>query len=292
MAEAQVLVEQLLASQNSDGGWPYHKGTSWAEPTALVVLALEPGQTPSVDTALNRGIAWLLEQQRPSGGWTPQPGVKECTSATSIAALAILSRAKNARAKIDAALTWTAGQVYRNDFSLSLLLAKAFNLPPAHAPGSVPWYPGTAGWITPTSLTVLALSRTSRETHRSDLRDLAAQCCSYLLSRRCADSGWNHGGSKTRSDDAHSYPETTGVALLALRAASVTPPPESVALALRFVAKPESIEGLSWIQMALQSPARPIPDPQVMPHPRTTRDIALRLLALASAHGSNVLLGT
>jgi hypothetical protein len=298
MAQAEVLVERLLALQNPDGGWPYNRGTSWTEPTALVVLALQSEPSPATNAALGRGLSWLLTKQRiPEGGWAPNPSVKECTSVTSVATLAILPLAQSARAdlhraSLDRAVTWTACQVYRNDFSLSLLLARTLNLPPARAPGSVPWYPGTAGWVMPTSLSVLALSRAAREANRSDLRDLAAQSCSYLLSRRCADGGWNHGGSKTRSEDATSYPETTGLALLALRAASVTPAAESIAIAARFAAHPESIEGLSWLQLALQHPGQPVPDPPILPKFRTARDLALRLLALSSLKGSNVLLGS
>lgn len=293
MLEAQALLERLLASQNPDGGWAYRAGISWAEPTAFVVLALQSEQAPSIYRALNRGISWLLAQQQPSGGWPPNPDVGECTSVTSVATLAILPFAtRSVGARLDAALNWTANQVYRDDFSLSLLLAKALNLPPAHAPGSVPWYPGTAGWVVPTALSALTLLKASRERNRADLHTIAALSCSYLLHRRCADNGWNHGGSKMRSEDATSYPETTGLALLALRAASITPPSPSIALAKQFAARPESTEGLSWLQMALQSPTTPIPDPPALPTPRTTRDVALRILALTSQQGSNIFLAT
>ena len=298
MAEAQVLVERLLALQNPDGGWPYDKGTTWAEPTAFALLGLQSTHTLSTSPAVARGIGALLSAQKPTGGWSPHPHVDECTSVTSVATLALLActgpsipMADLSTQRLDAALAWTAGQVYRDNLSFSLLLAKAFNLPPAHAPGSVPWYPGTAGWVTPTALTVLALSRASRLANRADLRDLALKSCTYLLSRRCADGGWNHGGSNTRSEDATAYPETTGLALLALRAASIAPPPDALALAAKFAANPESTEGLSWLQMALRTSTRAIPDPPVMPTPRTSRDIALRLLALSAQSGSNIFLG-
>lgn len=291
MAEAQVLLERLMASQNPDGGWPYHKGTSWAEPTAFAVLALQSGQDSSIQPVLHRGISWLLARQTASGGWAPNANVPECTSVTSIATLAILPFAiRNNPQRLDAALTWTANQVYPDDFSLGLLLARALNLPPAHAPGSVAWYPGTAGWVTPTALSTLTLLRAARETGRPALQTIAARSCVYLLSRRCVDNGWNHGGSKTRSEDATSYPETTGLALLALRAASISQPDLSVALARQFILAPESTEGLSWLQMAIHSPGRPAPDPAVLPVPRTNRDIALRILSLAAKRGKNLFL--
>jgi hypothetical protein len=292
MSEAQTLVAKLIASQNPDGGWPYHKGISWSEPTAFVLLALQSDPTPQALSARQAALRWLLSQQKSSGGWSPNPDVAECTSVTSVATLALLSQDSHPSVpdKLDSALAWIASQVYPDDLSLSLLLSKALHLPPAHAPGSVAWYPGTAGWVTPTALSALTLLRAAQQRNRPDLKELADQSCAYLLSRRCMDSGWNHGGSSTRSEDAISYPETTGLALLALRAASVSLPAQSVALATRFAAQPGSIEGLSWIQLALESPADSIPDPPQIPLPRTTRDCALRLLLLQARQRRNVFL--
>lgn len=287
MAEAQFLVQRLLATQNSDGGWSYLKGPSWTEPTALALLALQ-SERDIQESPLGRGVSWLLSQQRPSGGWPPNPAVAECTSVTSLATLALLPSAPSA---LERAMTWTAGQVYRDHLSPSMILAKTLHLPLPHAPGSVPWFPGAAGWVMPTSLAILALSRCAREKNQPNLRTLALQSCSYLLTRRCIDNGWNHGGSKTRSEDATSYPETTGLALLALRAAGVPRPPASISLAKQFAQNPHSLEGLSWIQMALHSSSNAVPDPQCVPAARTNRDTALRLITLSTMQGSNILLG-
>jgi hypothetical protein len=293
MAEAAALVQWLLSSQNLDGGWPYVRGLSWVEPTGFSILALSSEQDPKASTACDRAVAWLLAQQKPLGGWSPNPTVSECTSVTSVATLALLTNTRSrqmAARNMDAALNWTVQQVYPDDLSPSLLFAKALHIPPPHAPGSVPWYPGTAGWVTPTSLSVLLMMRASQENNRPDLADVAHQSCQYLLSRRCDDKGWNHGGSKTRSEDAISYPETTGLALLALRAASILQPQESVAVARRFASNPESLEGLSWIQLALESPGQPVPDPLRLQRQRTVRDCALRLITLNAKQGNNVFL--
>jgi hypothetical protein len=293
MPEAEALVERLLNCQNPDGGWPYSQGTSWAEPTAFGVLALHSEQGSSAISARNRALGWLRSQQKTSGGWSPNPTVAECTSATSVATLALLSDERQSQSlskNLDSALAWTSAQVYPDNLSFSLLLAKAFHVPPPHAPGSVAWYPGTAGWVTPTALATLVFMRAARQTNRPELRQLAAATSSYLLSRRCPDQGWNHGGSSTRSEDANSYPETTGLALLALRAALVDLPRESVALAMQFSANPESIEGLCWLQLALDSPSRTLPDPPRLPTPRTTRDCSLRLILLRSRESTNVFL--
>lgn len=290
-SEREALAGQLAHSQNEDGGWPYrHPGTSWTEPTAFSVLALQAAD-PSA-APVKRGLAWLLSKQSRQGGWSPKPQVTECTSVTSIAAFALLRCLPSGTesASIGRCVDWIANQVYSDGISLSLLLARALNLPPPHAPGSVPWYPGTAGWVIPTATTAITLARAAHQMNRPDLRAKAHQCCTYLLSRRCVDEGWNHGGSNVGSENAGSYPETTGLALLALRAAALEQPASALALAKRFADHPESVEGLSWIQMALSSPNQRIADPQTLPPTRTNRDIALRLLALSAAGGKNVLL--
>src|SRR5262245_60354752 len=77
-----ALVAELIGAQNSDGGWPYRKGTSWTEPTVLAVLALGEKSPASA-----RGIAWLRSRQKPDGGWPPQTGAEQTTWVTSLVAM-------------------------------------------------------------------------------------------------------------------------------------------------------------------------------------------------------------
>ena len=71
--------------QNSDGGWAYSRGCSWAEPTAFVLLAQSAG-TPDRDCFLN-GKKFIGSIARPDGGWSPQQGVEESTWVTALVAL-------------------------------------------------------------------------------------------------------------------------------------------------------------------------------------------------------------
>ena len=70
---AQRGVRFLLAIQNADGGWGGAAGTpSSVEETALVVeVLLDAG--PQAEAAVNRGLAWLVEQVEAGGLYNPTP---------------------------------------------------------------------------------------------------------------------------------------------------------------------------------------------------------------------------
>jgi prenyltransferase beta subunit len=253
MAEVGELQRQLLASQNPDGGWPFLKGSSWTEPTALALLALRlhDHSAPVCQAA----ASWLERRQNPDGGWRPNDAVPASTWVTSLAILALPNTGKRAG-------VWLSKHIYSKE-------------------GGFPWFPGTAGWVTPTASSILALSRLDGASFASPIE----QGRRFLLSRRCRDGGWNHGGSSFRSENATSYPETTGLALLALAGV----PSEQFTAALRlggdFLQNPGSIEGLSWLQMGLVAQGKKLEDSQSHPQSRTIRDVSLRLLALAALDG-------
>jgi squalene cyclase len=77
MAEAGELQRKLLEAQNADGGWGYENGSSWTEPTALALLALEAQQIKG--SVYERARAWLRSKQRIDGGWSPGPSVNTST---------------------------------------------------------------------------------------------------------------------------------------------------------------------------------------------------------------------
>jgi hypothetical protein len=256
MAEVDELQRQLLASQNPDGGWPFLKGSSWTEPTALALLALRlHDHSPPVRQA---AVSWLGRRQNSDGGWRPNDVVPASTWVTSLAILALPNAGRQAG-------VWLSTHVYSKD-------------------GGSPWLPGSAGWVTPTATSILALSRLDGASFASQIE----QSRRFLLSRRCRDGGWNHGGSSFRSENATSYPETTGLALLALAGV----PSGQLAAAFRlsddFLKNPGSTEGLSWLQMGLVAQGRKMEDPHPRFQPRTVRDISLRLLALAALDGKTL----
>lgn len=284
MAEAPELQRRLLEAQNADGGWGYQKGSSWTEPTALALLALEAQQNKR--SVYERACAWLGREQRMDGGWSPDHSVNTSTWVTTLVLLA-LPQMDLARGDYQRAVDWTVRQIRPDLTLLECLISRMRGSPRIEeTSGGSPWFPGTAAWIGPTAMSVVALSAAVCRTRDEKLRSDIARGKQYILSRRCQDGGWNHGGTSFRSQSAESYPEMTGMALLALQGVPASDLSVSIACAEKFLSSPNSIEGLSWLQMGLMAQGRDRLNIRTDLPCRTTRDICLRLLALA-AHSSN-----
>ena len=94
-------------------------------------------------------------------------------------------------------------------------------LPSTNFPGW-PWIPGAAAWVGPTSLAILALEK---EIAGVRCRDPAAHRRRPPLpaAAACASNGgWNHGSVRALGYESTPYPETTGMALAALRGVRCT----------------------------------------------------------------------
>lgn len=288
MAEAERLQRKLLDAQNADGGWGYQSGPSWTEPTALALLALNAQQSNA--SAYKRGCAWLEQKQDRDGGWSPVPWMDTSTWVTSLALLA-LSDSYFASSKYQRAVEWTLHQVAPELSPIERLILRMRGMPQEEeVRGGSPWFPGTAAWIAPTVMSVLALSEVVRRTGDVKLESRVNGGRKYILSRRCQDGGWNHGGTRFRSQNAESYPEMTGMALLALAGIPVSDLNTSIALAEKYLSCPGSMEGFSWLQMGLMRHGRDRLSMKTDLPCRTMRDVCLRLLALAAGAGTNRLL--
>ncbi len=265
---ADELQHALLAAQNSDGGWGYNTANSWTEPTALAVLALDAHECNRL--AYSRACEWLVARQRDDGGWPPNDTVCISTWVTSLAFLALSEQGGRFRQR--AAILWMKGAVNQSLPPFEHFIFRILQLTSPKIPGGSPWFPGTAGWVIPTSLNILSLSRAARGGNDPDLDSIVAESRSYLLTHRCRDGGWNHGGSSYRSEKAPSYPETTGVALLALGGVPYPKVAPALKVAESFLDRAESAEGLAWLQMGLtkqgKQPAQRIGDLSVSHYSR------------------------
>jgi len=154
-----------------------------------------------------------------------------------------------------------------------------------------PWYPGAAAWVAPTALTILALEKLDRagDTRDTRVRERIEQGRAFLLARRCSDGGWNHGSTRALGYDSGSYPETTGVALLALHSSRRSELESGVSSAERQLARCHSSEAASWLQLGLLARGRPAAAPVIDPRGGVL-EIALGALAQAASEGRNLFL--
>src|SRR5579885_439319 len=200
--------------QNADGGWGFNGNSSRTEPTCFALLALA-ARGESASDACRRGARWLASRQRHDGGWAPQDNVDESTWVSALALL--LPESLLARPQRDRAAAWLGSQMGRETSLVFRVRMRLLNIKLDNAEfEGWPWYPGAAAWVTPTALSILAMEKYAQIAGPGPWRARIEQGKRFLLARRCRDGGWNHGSSKALGYDSDSYPETTGVALLAL----------------------------------------------------------------------------
>jgi Squalene-hopene cyclase C-terminal domain len=282
--------EELLDRQNRDGGWSYGRvGSSWTEPTCYALLALAAGELSSSDAA-RRGLQWLASRQRPDGGWAPRESVDESTWVTAL--MLLLPPDRTPGVDRNRASQWLLAQTGRESGLVYRLRLRLLGLgaDPTQRFDGWPWYPDTAAWVVPTALTLLALERFNRSANDSQVQERIGEGRSFLLARRCRDGGWNHGSTHALGYDSDSYPETTGLALLALHDATPSELGGALDLAERHLRESQSLEATSWLTLGLLAHGRTPSAGSVIPHQGTVA-ITLAALAEASRQGRNVFVG-
>jgi hypothetical protein len=276
----------LSSHQNGDGGWPYRNGSSWTEPTAYALLAQSAGV--SLPQGFERAFDWLRANQRPDGGWAPRPSVAQSTWVTSLVALLPTDRIGPATQK--RAVEWLAGQSGRESGFLHRLRLKMLGADAGEGFSGWPWYPDTAAWVSPTALSILALEKFQQDNPNPRLAERIEGGRQYLLSRVCADGGWNHGSSRALGYESNSYPETTGVVLLALHGVKSPKIPRAIETARKHLAQCRSAEGVNWLKLGLLAHGQAIDGSPDWP-PRTVPESALAAIADAAGRGKNIFLG-
>jgi hypothetical protein len=243
-----MAIEILASKQNRDGGWPYVRGSSWTEPTVYAVLALlAAGETEPA----KRGLRWILATGRPDGGWPPQAGVDQSTWVTALVALLPPEQlGTRAHARAIAWLLETTGRESTVTYRLREWLLGNPRDPEQEFPGW-PWIPDAAAWVGPTSLAILALDKEYRRRPLAAIRERIDSGRRFLQTRMCREGGWNYGSVRALGYECLPYPETTGMALAALRGVQSSGTERSLAVARRFLGECRSADALNWLRLGL-----------------------------------------
>jgi hypothetical protein len=273
-----MSISDLLSMQNPDGGWGYRNCGSSTEPTALAALALASAARSAEypTAALRRGIDWLHRQHSAEGGWRPTPEVEATTWVTS---LVLLLPPDQLGQDFKQGIDWLLSLQGEETTTLYRLKQRLHRMTPPseQAYAGWPWFPGAAAWVCPTATAVLALRKVRDNSHVAERVEQGRQ---FLLARTCADGGWNHGSVRALGIEGDSYPESTGLALLALADLPASQLSRSTSAALRHSAACNSAEADAWLRLALQTRGIRVP-PNPAIRTRNARDLALQLLSNA-----------
>ena len=282
-----MSIDTLLARQNADGGWPYVRGGSWTEPTVYAVLALlEAGET----SAARRGLGWLRAAQRRDGGWPPRPAVDQTTWVTGLVAL--IPPEHLAPGMHQDAIRWLLGTAGRESTSIYRVREWLLGNPiPADQKfAGWPWVPRTAAWVSPTAVAILALDKEEQRRPSAPARRRIEEGRRFLVARMCTGGGWNHGSAHALGYASLPYPETTGMALAALRGFEAPEVQMGIGVARRFLADCRSADALNWLRLGLaahgQLPAG-FCSPADVPR-RTIPETSLDLLVSAADGGRHL----
>ena len=284
-----MTIEILAGKQNRDGGWPYVRGSSWTEPTVYAVLALlAAGETERA----RRGLRWILRnraaRRRLASASRHRPkhlGDRAGGAAASGAAWRGGARSRHRW------LLETTGQESTAAYRLREWLLGNPRPPEQEFPGW-PWIPDTAAWVGPTSLAILALDKEYRRRPLPAIRERIDSGRRFLLTRMCREGGWNHGSVRALGYESRPYPETTGMALAALRGVRSPGTERSLAVARRFLGECRSADALNWLRLGLLAHGQL---PAGYCHPvgvenRTLPDTSLGLLVAEAEKGRDFFL--
>ena len=217
----EQLVDFLITSQNSDGGWGAVPGKdSQTEATAFALLGLNTVQGGKGTAGVTHGLRWLATQQRPDGSWPLSTQIAESSWTTSLAVLTLGPFETHRHLALRGA-NWLLQQKGRKLGLVESLRYRwarhsmVVELNPDLQAWS--WTPNTFSWVEPTAYALLAIKKLKPFLPDSEIGERLHQGDLLLYDRMCAGGGWNYGNARVLGEELWPYPDVTAVALIALQ---------------------------------------------------------------------------
>jgi hypothetical protein len=238
-----TLLQLLIDSQNSDGGWGYHRvGESATEPTSWTLCALqdEENESGAAHTSISLGKDWLLRSQLHDGSWPAFASQKDGCWVTSLASLALHEVAVDSPA-IARGLEWICKswprtpnffQRMRTRFSPASVVTRQDN-----SLAGWSWTPDTGSWVEPTAYSLIFMHRLAPDRLSPIALRRMALAEAMLCDRMCPGGGWNSGNPLVYGVAGEPLVGPTVWALLALRSSGDLP---------------QIRESLKWLETSIQ----------------------------------------
>ena len=216
------LIQILLDSQNSDGGWGYRpRGDSATEATAWALCALHnSAHDGSASHGTSRGEEWLLRTQLRDGSWPTFPSQADGNWVTALGCLALNELGDRSTA-VDRGLDWLVKtwprrpnffQRLRVRLSPSSVISRQNN-----SLAGWSWTAKTSSWVEPTSYALILMHRLPHERLTKSALTRKAFAEAMLCDRMCPGGGWNSGNPLVYGVAGEPLVAPTVWALLALR---------------------------------------------------------------------------
>ncbi len=224
----EQITESILTAQNPDGGWGAQRGqSSNIEATAFALLALGILRDKFLKNNIDRGVAWLVQMQKPDGSFPYMANLREGSWASPLAVIALNFLEPEQPAALRGA-EWVLRQKGRGLGMMGTLQywwapeRSIVKLNPLLKGWS--WTSGTFSWVEPTAYALVALKKLKSRLDQNQVIARVSEAERMVYDRMCVGGGWNYGNSNVLGESLWPYPDITALALISLQDRRTDPP--------------------------------------------------------------------
>lgn len=203
----KIWTEQIRSRALKEGGFSSVQGGKFKpDATAFAVLALKSAGLEN-DPIISASRSALVARQMPDGRVPQADFSPEAFWPTSLALLAWKGDSNSESAAAQAI------DFLLNIESVTYPAAQNNARTAGHDYSIVgwPWVTGTFGWLVPTAYATMALKAYGRSREKR-----IVEARRFIIDRQLPSGGWNYGGTLVFDKELEPFPDTTGIALVAL----------------------------------------------------------------------------